>query len=43
MMASSINEILADDSFRRRAEQLSDVVKRTDGLATTATVINEFL
>jgi UDP:flavonoid glycosyltransferase YjiC (YdhE family) len=43
IMASSVSEVLADDSYKRRAEHLRRVAKGNDGLSNTLAVIREFL
>ncbi len=43
IMASSVSEVLADESYRRRAEHLRRVVKGNDGLSNTLAVVREFL
>lgn len=43
IMASSVSEVLADDSYRRRAEHLRHVAEGNDGLSNTLAVVRELL
>ena len=43
VMASSVSEILNDDTYRRRAEHMRRVMKGNDGVSNTLAVVREFL